>query len=69
MDSFFTGIGAEVSLDNGKVVVVSPIKGSPAEKAGIRPKDLILSVNGESLEGLSLDGCCNENSWTEGNTG
>lgn len=54
VDSFFTGIGAEVSLDNGKVVVVAPIKGSPAEKAGLRSKDLILSVNGESLEGLSL---------------
>jgi len=54
VDSFFTGIGAEVSLDNGKVIVISPIKGSPAEKAGLRPKDLILSVNGESLEGLSL---------------
>ncbi len=54
VDAFFTGIGAEVSLDNGKVVVVAPIKGSPAEKAGIRSKDLILSVNGESLEGLSL---------------
>lgn len=54
VDSFFTGIGAEVSLDNGKVVVVAPIKGSPAEKAGLRSKDLILSVNGETLEGLSL---------------
>jgi carboxyl-terminal processing protease len=54
VDSFFTGIGAEVSLDNGKVIVVAPIKGSPAEKAGLRSKDLILSVNGDSLEGLSL---------------
>jgi len=54
LDSFFTGIGAEVSLVDGRVVVVSPIKGSPAEKAGIRPRDSILSVNGESLAGLSL---------------
>jgi carboxyl-terminal processing protease len=54
VDAYFTGIGAEVSLENGKVVVVAPIKGSPAEKAGIRPKDIILSVNGETLEGLSL---------------
>lgn len=54
VDSFFTGIGAEVSLDSGNVVVVAPIKGSPAERAGIRPRDLILTVNGESLAGLSL---------------
>lgn len=51
----FSGIGAEVSLENGKVTVMSPIKGSPAEKAGIRAKDILLSVDGESLEGLSLN--------------
>lgn len=50
----FSGIGAEVSLDNGKVTVMSPIKGSPAEKAGIRAKDVLLSVDGKSLEGLTL---------------
>ena len=54
VDAFFTGIGAEVSLENGNVVVVAPIKGSPAEKAGIRARDLILAVNGESLAGLTL---------------
>ncbi|MFD2881153.1 S41 family peptidase [Paenibacillus rhizoplanae] len=55
IEGSFSGIGAEVSSDNGKVVVVSPIKGSPAEKAGIQAKDVILSVNGESLEGLELN--------------
>jgi carboxyl-terminal processing protease len=51
----FSGIGAEVTLEDGKVMVVAPIKGSPADRAGIRAKDIILSVNGESLEGLTLN--------------
>lgn len=51
----FTGIGAEVSQDNGNVVIVSPIKGSPAEKAGLRAKDIIVSVNGEKLSGDDLN--------------
>jgi len=55
IEGSFSGIGAEVSLENGNVVVVSPIKGSPAEKAGIRSKDVIISVNGESLAGLELN--------------
>ncbi|GAK41229.1 periplasmic protease [Paenibacillus sp. TCA20] len=55
IEGSFTGIGAEVSSQDGNVVVVSPIKGSPAEKAGIRAKDVILSVNGESLQGLDLN--------------
>lgn len=50
----FEGIGAEVTMENGRVTVVAPIKDSPSEKAGIKPKDQIIKINGESLEGLSL---------------
>ncbi|WP_025691898.1 S41 family peptidase [Paenibacillus zanthoxyli] len=55
IEGSFTGIGAEVASDNGKVVVVSPIKGSPAEKAGVQAKDIIVSVNGTSLTGMDLN--------------
>ncbi|WP_422658532.1 S41 family peptidase [Paenibacillus sp. EC2-1] len=55
IEGSFSGIGAEVSSVDGNVVVVSPIKGSPADKAGIRAKDVILSVNDESLQGLDLN--------------
>lgn len=50
-----SGIGAEVTMTNGYLTVVSPIKNSPAERGGILAKDIILSVNGESLEGLTLE--------------
>lgn len=53
--SSFQGIGAEVSVEEGKVVIVSPIKGSPAEKAGLHAHDVIVSVNGEKLDGLTLN--------------
>src|SRR5699024_9947505 len=48
------GIGAEVSLIDDRVTIVTPIKDSPAEKAGLRPNDQVLSVDGESVEGLEL---------------
>jgi carboxyl-terminal processing protease len=54
LNSTFQGIGAEVSLEEGRVKVISPIKGSPAEKAGLLANDVIMAVNGEKLDGLNL---------------
>lgn len=55
LESSFEGIGAEVGMVDGKIVIVSPFKNSPAEKAGIKPNDQILEVDGESVEGLDLN--------------
>jgi carboxyl-terminal processing protease len=54
LDASFEGIGAEISVVEGKIKIVSPLKDSPAEKAGIKPNDQILKINGESIEGLDL---------------
>lgn len=53
ISSSFEGIGAEIQQQNSKIVIVSPIKGTPAEKAGLLPNDVIVSVDGKSLSGLS----------------
>lgn len=52
--SSFHGIGAEVTLEDSKIVIVSPIKNSPAEKAGLKSGDIIVSVNDEKLDGLTV---------------
>lgn len=48
ISSSFEGIGAEVEEKDGYIVIVSPIKGSPAEKAGLKPNDKILAVDGKA---------------------
>ena len=47
------GIGAQVGVRDGKLVILVPLAGSPAEKAGIRAGDVILAVNGESTSEMS----------------
>lgn len=50
----FQGIGAYVEMNaRGNLVIVSPMDGGPADMAGIKPGDIILEVNGESLVGLT----------------
>lgn len=55
LDSSLEGIGAEVNKVDDKLVIVSPIKDSPAEKAGIKPNDQILAVNGDNVKDLTRE--------------
>jgi len=48
------GIGAELTLREGDVVVVAPLKGSPAEEAGLQPEDIIFKVNRKEIQGQTL---------------
>ncbi len=54
LEGEFDGIGAYVSMEDEQLIIVAPIADSPAEKAGIRAGDIILEVDGESVEGMSL---------------
>ena len=51
----FEGIGANVTQRDGKIVILSPIKDSPAEAVGIRAGDVIVEVNGESTDGWNIE--------------
>ena len=51
----FGGVGLELRLENGLLRVVTPLDDAPAAKADIKPADLILEVDGKSVQGLSLE--------------
>lgn len=55
ISSSFNGIGAEIQEQDGNIMVISPIKDSPAEKAGLKPNDKILTVDGKSIQGMSAN--------------
>lgn len=53
MSGDFQGIGAEMAEDDGKILITSPIKGSPADKAGIQPNDELTAIDGKSTKGMN----------------
>lgn len=55
LEGEFEGIGAYVALEDGEITIVAPIDGSPAEAAGVLAGDVILAVDGENVEGRTLN--------------
>jgi carboxyl-terminal processing protease len=51
----FGGLGIEVTMENGLIKVVAPIDGTPAAKAGIMANDIIIQIDGEQVQGLTLN--------------
>jgi carboxyl-terminal processing protease len=51
----FGGLGIQVTMEDGVVKVISPMDGTPAAKAGILANDQIIALDGESLQGATLD--------------
>ncbi len=53
--SDFEGIGASITYEDNHIVILGPLPGSPAERAGLLPGDVVLAVGGNSTRGLTLE--------------
>lgn len=53
--SHFQGIGAVLTVQSGKLAVSSVLAGSPAQKAGLLPGDVLLQINGQRTDGMSVE--------------
>jgi len=50
----FEGIGAQLGLQEGRIIIIAPLKGTPAERAGLKPFDWILKVDGEETTNWTI---------------
>ncbi|MBU6214657.1 S41 family peptidase [Patescibacteria group bacterium] len=56
----FGGVGMELDVKNNILTVISPLKGSPAEAAGVKAGDQIAAIDGKSTEGMSTEAAVNQ---------
>lgn len=56
-----TGIGAELGSDEqNNIVIISPLDAYPAQKAGLKPKDIVAAINGKPTQGMTIDEAVNK---------
>ncbi len=55
LQGVYEGIGAYIGVRGGEVTIISPIRGGPAERMGVRAGDVVLEIDGESTQGFSDD--------------
>ncbi len=55
ISGMFTGVGIQVGMKDDKLRVIAPIKGTPAERAGVLSGDIIFQVDGNSIAGMAID--------------
>ncbi|HSX31693.1 MAG TPA: S41 family peptidase [Candidatus Saccharimonadales bacterium] len=61
LNGTFSGIGAELGQNpQGDLVIVAPIDGAPASKAGLRPQDIVATINGTTTTGMTIDDAVNK---------
>ena len=59
MQGSFEGIGAEISIRKGVLIIIAPLEGSPAKRAGLLPQDKILKINETAASDLNIDEAVN----------
>lgn len=62
------GIGVQIGMKDGKLMVIAPIEDSPAEKAGLLADDEIIEINGVSTKGITIDKAADKIRGEEGTT-
>lgn len=51
----FSGIGIEITIENNTLIIISPIEGTPAERAGLKAKDIIVEIDGVKTDDMGAD--------------